>query len=198
MKTEKRKVFAKETRDLPYLEGTSPGEAQLATKLRNDILETVFDCFIRPDDEKPDLSPASRWQRATQLWKIMITECRAAYFIELNDSNFMEWINRGQPTSLPLSHSEIESRNRNLSELHGSEAVVRQAKAVRATLLRLADEYQESLAHLNVTTRMLQNLIRFRYNLKYKMDAQWFLEKQPKDFFRYERVFAELLIAEDE
>ena len=76
MSADKRRALARETSDLPYLAGASKQEAEEASQLRSEILEQVFDQFIRPDDSDFDASAPSRWNRALQLWRTLLTEKR--------------------------------------------------------------------------------------------------------------------------
>jgi hypothetical protein len=193
MDAQKRKAFVRETSNLPFLSGFSKEEGALATRLRGDMLEMVFDQFVRPDKAESDAASMARWQRAKRLWGTMITESRASYFVELSTSKYVEWIGGGQPTLLPLTYEEIERGNKNLIKLQGTETAVSQARAVRATFLKCADQHEESLAHLNIADEMLQKLARLRHDLKYEMDTEWFLRNQPTEFFGYDEIFGDLL-----
>lgn len=193
MSADKRRLFARDTLDLPFLRGSSKEEGELATKCRNDILEHLFDKFIRPDDATRNASAASRWQRARQFWKTLVTEKRASYFIELEESDYLEWIKTGEATTLPCTESQVESRNKNLPELHGSKIAVSQARTIRATFLKCIDDFGIKLINNNVPLEKRQKLIRFKAQLRNGLDAEWFLKNQPKEFSKYEKFLTDLI-----
>ena len=193
MSNEKRRVFARETSDIPFLQSSSKDEGEAASKSRNEILELIFDKFIRPDDSTQNASTTSRWQRARELWKAMLSEKRASYFIELRDSDYLEWIKTGEATTLPCTESQVETRNKNLPEFRGANDVVRQARIIRATFLKCIDDVAIKLIQRNVPLEKRQKLIRFRATLRSGLDAEWFLEHQPKVFSAYEKFLTDVV-----
>ena len=194
MNLSKRTAFAKETLALPLLTGFTKAEVELGTKTRNEILEFVFDQFIMPD-EASAADPSSRTKkRARELWKTLISEGRASYFVELKGSQYIEWIKTGEPTVLPCPAHEIEERNRNLPELQGTEIAVDQAKVIRATFLKFADELFENLLRIDAPAESRRRLLNFRNQiLRQGTDADWFLRSQPKDFRDYEKAVIDLM-----
>ena len=193
MSNDKRRHFARDTSGLPFLQSGSKDEGALATKYRDEILELMFDKFIRPDDSTRDASTTSRWQRARELWKALVAEKRASFFIELKDSNYLEWITTGKESTLPCTESQVEARNKNLPRLHGAESVVTQARIIRATFLKCIDDVAIKLIQRNVPLENRQKLIRFRAMLRNGADAEWLLENQPKEFSQYEKFLTELV-----
>jgi hypothetical protein len=193
MSAEKRRVLAKETANLPYLKGTSKQEEESATIIRGEILETVFDQFIRPDDPDSDPSAPSRWNRARQLWKSLLAEERAAYFVELRDSDYLDWIKTGTPTVLPCTTEEIESRNKNLPELKGPTDVVQFARHVRASLLKSSDAIEQLLLESGAQAARRLMLRHVRDVLRKITDPEWFIRRQPKVFAKYKELLSSWL-----
>ncbi len=191
MSADKRRALAKETSRLPYLAGASKTEAELATGIRSEILDSVFDRFIRPDDGSGfDLSAPGRLNRAKQLWKALLTETRASYFIALNDSRYVDWIVTGEAVVLPCTSEEIESRNRILPELQGEEAAARLAREIRATLLKCSDAFEQQLLQQGVQAGKRLAVRRIRDILNKVTDPQWFIRRQPKTFEKYQNLMA--------
>lgn len=193
MSADKRRVLAKEISELPFLRGTTKQEADLATQIRSQILETVFDTFIKPDDANIDVLTTSRWKRARQLWKALVTEKRASYFIDLKGSRYIEWIKTGEATVLPCTTEEVEDRNRTLPGLRGSKSVVNLAKEIRATFLKYSDEFEQRLLQRGVPAEGRRKLEVFRDILRKVREADWFVKKKPKDFVQYERLMSKLV-----
>ena len=193
MSVEKRRVFAKETSNLPFLHGVNKQEGELATKLRNEILELLFDQFLSPDFANNNVSATSRWKRARQLWKVLIVEKRASYFIELMNSSYLEWVKSGQTELLPCPSGTVEERNNKLPEMKGLKSDVDQARVVRATFLKCADEYERILLERRISEEKLQKLRNFRGYLQNGTTAEWFLKNQPKDFSGYEKFLANIV-----
>ncbi len=178
MSADKRRLLAKETSGLPYLSGLTREIAHRATQIREEILETVFDQFIKPDDAKVDVSTASRWKRARQLWKTLLTESRASYFVDLHTSRFLDWIRTGEATVLPCTTDELKTRDGTLPELQGPPDTVRRAKEVRAALLRYTDDLERGLLERKAIGEERQRLERARDTLRRTTDAGWFIKRQ--------------------
>ncbi len=193
MSADKRRALAKETSRLPYLASESKGEAELATRLRSEILDFVFDRFIRPDGSGFDLSAPSRLNRATQLWKALLTEKRASYFIELNDSRYADWIETGEAVALPCTTEEIESRNSALPELRGEESVIRLGRQIRATLLKCSDMLDQQLRDEGDGTQKRMTMKQVRDILARVTDPEWFIRRQPKAFAKYQNLLVSWL-----
>jgi hypothetical protein len=181
MSADKRRLLAKETSGLPYLSGVSREIAHRATQIRDQILETVFDQFIRPDDAHVDVSTTSRWKRARQLWRTLLTESRASYFVDLHTSRFLDWIRTGEATVLPCTTDELETRDRTLPALQGPPGTVRRAREIRAALIKYTDEQERSLLERGARTEERQALERARDVLRRVTDAEWFIKRQPGD-----------------
>jgi hypothetical protein len=193
MSADKRRLLAKETSGLPYLSGISREIAHRATQIRDEILETVFDQFIKPDDAKVDVSTTSRWKRARQLWKTLLTESRASYFVDLHTSRFLDWIRTGEATVLPCTTDELETRDRSLPELQGPPGTVRRAKEIRAAFLKYADELERGLLERKAGGGERQGLERVRDVLRRVTDAEWFIKRQPGDSGQSEKLMDTLL-----
>jgi hypothetical protein len=185
---DKRRALAKETSQLPYLGGGSKEVAELATQIRSDILESVFDRFIRPDVARFDPSAPGQLNRAKQLWRELLKEERASYFIELKDSRYVDWIETGEAVVLPCSTDEIESRNRSLPELQGEKNLIQLAREIRATLLKCSDKIEQRLLESGVQAEKRLALRRIREILKKVTDVQWFIKRKPKVFAKYEKL----------
>ena len=185
MSADKRRALARETSDLPYLAGASKQEPEEATQLRNEILEQVFDQFIRSDDSDFDASAPSRWNRALQLWRTLLTEKRVSYFVELKGSEYVEWIKTGEPTLLPCTTDEIENRNRALPELEGVEDAVQFAREIRATLLKSCDSFEQLLLEGGVQAAMRLKMRQIRDIVRTAADAAWFLKRRLRVFAHY-------------
>jgi len=190
---EKRRILAKETAQLPYLTGVSRQEGELATEYRNEILETVFDQFIRPDDASPEVTNTSHWKRALQLWKSLLIEERPSYFIDLNDSEYIAWIKTGEATVLPCTGDEVEDRNKGLPQFQGNEVDVSLAKEVRATLLKFIEHSRQSLVERNATEDKIRKVDEFCETIKKEKSADWFLDMRPRSFLDYENVLENLV-----
>ncbi len=194
MSPEKRRALEKEILELPFLNGFTKAERELATEARNEILELVFDKFIIPDEASNTVTSTNSWKRARQLWKTLISEQRASYFVELKSSRYADWIRTGAPTALPCTTSQVEERNRNLPELQGTETSVDQARVIRATLLKFADELFENLLRIGAPAENRRKLMSFRNQiLRQGTDADWFVNNQPRDFRDYEKTVIELM-----
>ena len=185
---DKRRALAKETAALPYLAGTSRQEAELATQIRIEILEKVFDQFIKPDNLDSDVSASSRWSRARKLWKTLLTEKRASYFLELRESEYEEWIISGEPNLLPCTTEEIESRNSALPQLHGEKDVIQLAKEIRAALLKSSDAFEQQLLESGVQAAKRLRLREIRDVIRKVTDPQWFIKRQPKIFAKHKEL----------
>jgi len=185
LSAEKRRALAKETSGLPYLSG-SKEQAEKATQIREEILEKVFDQYIKPDQPDADVSMPSRWNRARRLWKALLTEKRASYFIELKASKYLEWIETGEPFVLPCTAEEIETLNSAMPELVGEKTVVQLAKEVRAALLKSSDALEQRLLQGGVQAAKRLKLREIRDTLRKVTDPQWFIKRQPKVFVKYE------------
>lgn len=192
MSTDKRRLLAKETSGLPYLSGVSREAAHEATGIRDEILESVFDQFIKPDDAKVDVSTASRWKRARQLWKTLLTESRASYFLDLKASGFLDWIRTGEPTVLPCTSVELETLDRGLPELQGLPGTAKRGREVRAALLRYTDELERGLLGRGAREQDRRALERARDVLRGVTDAEWFIRRQPKDSGQWGSVLGTL------
>jgi|GEM_PF-6999295 hypothetical protein len=190
LSADKRRAFAKETSKLPYLEGASKREADLATQIRSEILEQVFDKFVKPDDSDFDASTPSRWNRALQLWKVLLTEKRVNYFIELNNSEYIEWIKTGEPTLLPCTAVEIESHNKALPKLEGDRDVIQFAREIRATLLKSCDAFEQLLLKSGVQAAKHLKLRQIRDVVRRVTDPAWFLKRRPKVFADYKELIS--------
>jgi hypothetical protein len=190
MSADKRRALARETSDLPYLAGASKQEAEEATQLRSEILEQVFDQFIRPDDSDFDASAPSRWNRALQLWRTLLTEKRVSYFVELKGSEYVDWIKTGEPTLLPCTTDEIASRNRALPELEGGEETVQFACEIRATLLKSCDTFEQLLLEGGVQAARRLKLRQIRDIIRTVADAAWFLKRRPRVFAHYKDLIS--------
>ena len=188
MSADKRRAMSKETSDLPYLVGTSRQQEELATQIRGQIIEDVFDQYIKPDDADTDVSTPSRWNRARQLWKFLLTEKRAAYFIELKESDYVPWIKTGEPTVLPCTTDEIESRNKALPDLKGTEDAVQYARQIRATILKGSDAFEQLLLESGVQAAKRLKLREIRDIVRKVSDPAWFIKRQPKVFARYKEL----------
>ena len=194
MNLSKRTAFARETITLPLLTGFTKAEVELGTVTRNEILEFVFDQFILPDEASTADPSSGTRKRARKLWKTLVSEGRASYFVELKGSQYIEWIKTGEPSVLPCTTSQVEERNRNLPELQGTEITVDQAKVIRATFLKFADELFENLLRIGAPAESRRRLLNFRNQiLRQGTDADWFLRNQPKDFRDYEKAVIDLM-----
>jgi len=193
MSTDKRRLMAKETSGLPYLTGISKEVAHLASQVRDEILEVIFDKFIRPDDAQVDVSTTSRWKRARQLWKTLLAEKRASYFVDLKASRFLDWIRTGETTVLPCTTEEMETLENGLPAIQGSKEAVRRAREIRATLLKHSDELERALLARGGKTEDRQQLEKARGVLRSITDAEWFLQRQPGDFAQYEKLLRSLM-----
>jgi hypothetical protein len=190
MSADKRRALAKETSGLPYLEGASKREAELATQIRGEILEQVFDQFIRPDDSDFDASSPSRWNRAMQLWKTLLTEKRVNFFIELKASEYVEWIKAGEPTLLPCTASEIESHNSALPKLEGEKDITQFASEIRATILKSCDAFEQLLLKSGVQAAKRLKLRKIRDVVRIVTDPAWFIKRRPKAFASYKELIS--------
>jgi hypothetical protein len=188
MSADKRRTLAKETSDLPYLAGTYKQEAELATQIRSEIIEKVFDRFIKPDDPDSDISVSSRWSRARKLWKILLTEKRASYFIELRESEYEEWIMTGEPNLLPCTTDEIETRNSALPQLQGEKEVIQLAREIRATLLKSSDAFEQQLLETGVQAAKRLRLREIRDVIRKVTDPGWFIKRRPKIFAKHKEL----------
>jgi hypothetical protein len=188
MSAEKKHFLAKETSGLPYLSGVSKEIAHEASQIRDEILETVFDRFIKPDDATTDVSATSRWKRARKLWKALITERRASFFIDLKASKYIDWISTGAATVLPCTTEEVENRDKTLPGLQGRKEAVLLAREIRATLLKYSDELEQKMLERAVQAEKRQKLERIREIIREVTDAEWFIKRQPKDFSLYEKL----------
>jgi hypothetical protein len=193
MSADKRRLLAKETSGLPYLSGVSREIAHRATQIRDEILETVFDQFIKPDDAKVDVSTTSRWKRARQLWKTLLTESRASYFVDLQTSRFLDWIRTGAATVLPCTTDEVKTRDQTLPELQGPPDTVGRAREIRAAFLKYADELERGLLERKAGGEERQRLERARDVLRGVTDAEWLVKRQPKDYGQSEKLMDALL-----
>ncbi len=193
MSQDKRRLLAKETAQLPYLTGTYKEEAEVATQIRNEILEVVFDKFIMPDEYRTDVTTMSRWKRAKQLWKTLITENRGSYFIDLGASEYIEWVRTGEPTVLPCSTYEIEDRNKALPKLQGSRSDVNLAKEIRATLLKFIEVFEQRLLEDKVPADKRYKFDDFCGIVRKSTSADWFIRKQPKKFPDYDNLLSNLV-----
>ena len=192
MSADKRRLLTKETAGLPYLKGATKEIAHRATEIRDQILETVFDQFIKPDDAKVDVSTTSRWKRARQLWKNLLTETRASYFVDLAASRFVEWIRTGEATVLPCTTGEMEASERSMPALEGAAASVARAREIRGTLLRYTDEMERGLLERGGKAGDRQALERAREALRAVKDAEWYVRRQPKDSAQIEALVSSL------
>lgn len=188
MSVEKRRAFSKETSNLPFLRSVTREEGELATKLRGDMLELLFDQYLSPDSASINISTTSRWKRARQLWKVMITEKRASYFIDLKSSGYLEWVKSGRTTLLPCPSSTVAEMNKKLREMIGSKSDMDQARVVRATFLKCIDEYEKILYEGKVSEEKVQRLRTLCDYLQNGTTAEFFLKNQPKEFTGYEEV----------
>jgi hypothetical protein len=179
MSADKRRLLAKETSGLPYLSGASREIAHRATQIRDEVLEIVFDQFIKPDDAKVDVSTTSWWKRARQLWRTLLTEKRASYFVDLHISGYLDWIRTGEATVLPCTTDELETRDRTLPELQGPLETVRRAKELRAALLKYTDELGRGLLARGASDEERQAPERARALLCRVTDSAWFIKRQP-------------------
>lgn len=193
MSVDKRRALAKETSRLPYLAGASREEEELATRVRSEIVESVFDQFIRPDVPGSDPSAPGRLNRAKQLWTHVLAEKRASYFIELKDSKYVEWIVRGAAVDLPCTTDEIERHNTSLPRLTGETAVTQLASEIRATLLKCADRLERRLLETGVQAEKRLVLNQVRDILRRVTDPQWFIKRRPRVFTKYEKLLASWL-----
>ncbi len=193
MSSDKRRILEKQIAELPYLAGISKEEADLATKYRNETLELIFDQFIRPDGADRNISTTGRWKRASQLWKSLLVERRASYFIDLKASHYIEWIKTGAPIVLPCTTEEVEDRNRNLPELQGSRGDVSLAKEIRATFMKYCDGFEQRLLVRGVIAEKRRKLEIFRDILRKVKEAEWFIMRQPKEFTQYENLSKKLV-----
>jgi hypothetical protein len=193
MPAEKRRILAKETASLPYLTGMSRQEEEAATEIREETIENVFDQFIHPDDPDSDESAPGRWNRARQLWKNLLTEESAGYFLELRESEYIDWIKTGMPTPLPCTTEEVESRNRALPELKGEADVVECARRIRATLLKSSDAFEQILLEGGVQASRRLKLRQIREIIRTVADPAWFIKRQPKVFARYKDLLSSWL-----
>jgi len=193
MPAEKRRILAKETTRLPYLTGGSRQEEELAPRIREETIETVFDQYIHPDDPASDESAPGRWNRARQLWKALLTEASAGYFLELQGSEFIEWIKTGSPTALPCTAEEVESHNKALPELKGEASVVHDALRIRATLLKSSEAFEQLLLEEGVQAARRLKLRQIRERIRSVADPNWFIRRQPKVFARYKDLLSSWL-----
>jgi hypothetical protein len=193
MSPDKRRLLAKETSNLPYLTGTYEEEAELANQVRNEILELVFDQFIMPDDYNSSAATTSRWKRARQIWKTLLSEKRASYFLDLNNSRYLEWIKMGEANVLPCSTEEIEERNKNLPALQGPKGTVSLAREIRATLLKFVEYFERRLFEAKVVADKRRNFDEFCDTVRKSILAEWFIKKQPKKFAEYEKLLTNLI-----
>jgi hypothetical protein len=193
MSTDKRRLMAKETAGLPYLSGISREIAHRATQLRDEILETVFDQFIKPDDAKVDVSTTSRWKRARQLWRTLLAESRASYFLDLHASKFADWIRTGQATVLPCTTAELETRERNLPGLQGPPEAVRRARELRAAFLKYTDDLEREMVERGAGEEERRPLARARDLLCRTTEAEWFTRRWPGGSSPSEKLFDSLL-----
>ncbi len=192
MSADKRRLLAKETAGLPYLKGATKEQAHRATEVREQILETVFDQFIKPDDAKVDVSTTSRWKRARQLWKNLLTETRASYFVDLAASRWMEWIRTGEAAVLPCTTGELESSERSMPALEGAAPTVARAREIRGSILRYTEELERGLLERGGKTEDRQPLERAREALRTVKEAEWFIRRQPKDPAQVEALVTSL------
>ena len=186
---DKRRLLAKETANLPYLIGATVEEADYATECRSQILELVFDQFIRPDDESAETTSASRWKRAMQLWKVLLNERRASYFVDLRVSAYVEWIKTGEATVLPCTTEEVEDRNKGLPELQGAKTDVGLAREVRATILKHAEDFETRLPQKSENSDSRRKFDELCTIIRKETGAEWFIRKRPKSFLQYEKLF---------
>jgi len=192
MSADKRRLLAKETAGLPYLKGAAKEVAHRATEIRDQVLEMVFDQFIKPDDAKVDVSTTSRWKRARQLWKSLLTETRATYFIDLAASRYMEWIRTGEAAVLPCTTAEMEASERSMPELQGAASAVARAREIRASVLRYTEELERGLAERGGKAEDRQVLERAREALRRVTDPEWFIKRQPKDAAQIDALVSSL------
>ena len=193
MSVDKRRALAKETSRLPYLAGASREQEELATRIRSDIVESVFDQFIRPDVPSSDPSAPGRLNRAKQLWTQLLAEKRASYFVALKEAKYIEWIIRGAAVDLPCTTDEIERQNSSLPELTGEKVVTQRAAEIRATLLKCADKLEQRLLETGIQAEKRLALKQVRDILRKVTDPQWFIRRQPQVFTKYEKLLASWL-----
>ena len=189
----KRRLFAMETFQLPLLDAITREETELATKARTELLELIFDEFLASDFVKGDILANSRWKRARQLWKIMLAERRASYFLDLENSCYLYWIKSGEVTLLPCPTAMVEDGKKKLPKMQGSKEYVEQAEVVRATFLKCAEDYEQKLIQGKASEEKTSKLGMFRHIVQNGVDPDWFLKNKPKVFSRYEKFFANLV-----
>jgi len=189
MSADKRRLFARETADMPFLRGASKDDAASATQSRLDILEILFDHYIKPDDSRINVTSSSEWKRARQLWKPLTTEPRAWYFIELATSRYREWIETGEAWVLPCTSDEVERLNAGLPPIVGSKSDVEAAREVRATFMKFILDGERRVALGKASPAERQKLEKLTADVKKTEDAGWFIVSRQKDFSRYEKMF---------
>jgi len=192
MSADKRRLLVKETTGMPYLKGATKELAHRATEIRDQVIETVFDQFIKPDDAKVDVSTTSRWKRARLLWKNLLTETRASYFVDLAASRFVEWIRTGEAAVLPCTTGEMEASERSMPALEGAAPTVARAREIRGSLLKYVDELDRGLLERGGRAEDRQALERAREALRTVKDADWYIRRQPKDSAQIEALVSGL------
>ena len=175
---------------LPSLHGFEANEIKTAERLRHTIIWSMLRS-LRPYWGGSSALSAQRW-RTNQLWKTLVSETRASYFLELASSRYGEWIRTGERVALPVTTREVYERNARLPKLRGRD--VKQANLIRATFLKVAEHFFCALVRNNARVEKRRQLLAFRNGfLRHCTDAAWFVGNKPRDFSLYSKTIAGLM-----